>query len=205
MAERKAKTEDTVKKAEIKAVAKKAAKATAKPKAPVKAKTPAKPKAPPKTPAKAKISAPGKVAPETKETAGGKEAEWGGRYFKAVGRRKRAVVQVRLYENGQGLIAVNGKPASQYFPGEGFNLITQPLKVTGRSRDFNFSLVAKGGGKSGQTEAARLGISRALLLFDPATKEALKANNFLTRDPRQVERKKPGLKKARKAPQWSKR
>jgi small subunit ribosomal protein S9 len=79
------------------------------------------------------------------------------------------------------------------------------LKVTGHNRDFNFSVLAQGGGKQGQIDAVRLGISRALFAFDPATKEALKVNGFLTRDPRQVERKKPGLRKARKAPQWSKR
>ncbi|MFA5886456.1 MAG: 30S ribosomal protein S9 [Patescibacteria group bacterium] len=125
--------------------------------------------------------------------------------MKAVGRRKRAVAKVRLYENGKGIIIINGLRASEYFPGEGLNLITQPLKVTGHSRDFNFSVLAQGGGKQGQIDAVRLGISRTLLAFDLATKDALKVNGFLTRDPRQVERKKPGLRKARKAPQWSKR
>ncbi|MFA5753806.1 MAG: 30S ribosomal protein S9 [Patescibacteria group bacterium] len=125
--------------------------------------------------------------------------------MKAIGRRKQAAAQVRLYENGKGIIIINGQRASQYFPGDGLSLITQPLKATGHGRDFNFSIIARGGGKQGQIEAVRLGISRAILALDPATKEALKANDFLTRDPRQVERKKPGLRKARKAPQWSKR
>lgn len=142
---------------------------------------------------------------EEKDWAKNETAEFSGRYIKAIGRRKRAAAQVRLYEDGKGVIMVNGQRASQYFPGEGFNLITQPLKVTGHNRDFNFSILVNGGGKSGQVIAVRLGISRALLILDPSTKEALKANNFLTRDPRQVERKKPGLKKARKRPQWSKR
>ncbi len=145
--------------------------------------------------------------PEEKDfmPLGNDPVEFTGKYTKAVGRRKQAAAQVRLYEDGKGFIIINGKRAHQYFPGEGFNLITQPLKVTGHSRDFNFSVVVSGGGKSGQIGAVRLGIARAIFAYDPATKEALKVNNFLTRDPRQVERKKPGLRKARKAPQWSKR
>jgi small subunit ribosomal protein S9 len=131
--------------------------------------------------------------------------EFTGKYIKAIGRRKRATAQVRLYENGKGVIMINGKRVSEYFPGDGLNLITQPLKVTGHGRDFNFSIITQGGGKQGQIGAVRLGISRALLAYDVAAKEALKVNGFLTRDPRRVERKKPGLKKARKAPQWSKR
>ncbi|MFA5155377.1 MAG: 30S ribosomal protein S9 [Patescibacteria group bacterium] len=125
--------------------------------------------------------------------------------MQANGRRKQAIARVRLYEDGKGVIMVNGKKASEYFAGEGANLVAQPLKVTGHSRDFNFSVLVRGGGKQGQVGAVRLGISRAILACDPATKEALKVNDFLTRDPRQVERKKPGLRKARKSPQWSKR
>lgn len=142
---------------------------------------------------------------ETEEIGQNETAQFSGQYIKAVGRRKQSVAKVRLYEGGKGIIMVNGLKANQYFAGEGANLIAQPLKATGHARDFNFSVLAQGGGKQGQIGAVRLGISRALLAFDPATKEALKANDFLTRDPRQVERKKPGLRKARKAPQWSKR
>lgn len=142
---------------------------------------------------------------EDKEWAKNETAEFQGKYIKAIGRRKRSVAKVRLYEGGKGVIMVNGMRAAEYFPGEGSNLLAQPLKVTGHSRDYNFSVLAQGGGKQGQIGAVRLGISRALLALDPATKEALKANGFLTRDPRQVERKKPGLRKARKSPQWSKR
>lgn len=131
--------------------------------------------------------------------------QFSGRYIKAVGRRKRSVAKVRLYEGGKGIIMVNGLRANRYFAGEGASIISQPLKVSGHARDFNFSVLAQGGGKQGQVGAVRLGISRAVLSLDPAAKEALKANGFLTRDPRQVERKKPGLRKARKAPQWSKR
>lgn len=140
-----------------------------------------------------------------KEWAKNETAEFVGKYTKAVGRRKKAVAQVRLYENGKGVIMINGLRATEYFPGDGFGLIVQPLKVTGHLRDFNFSVIVSGGGKMGQVDAVRLGIARAIFALFPETKEALKANDFLTRDPRQVERKKPGLRKARKAPQWSKR
>lgn len=142
---------------------------------------------------------------EEKEWAKNETADFSGKYTKAVGRRKQAAAQVRLFENGKGIIMINGKRASEYFPKEGFGLIIQPLKATGHLRDFNFSIIVSGGGKMGQIDAVRLGIARAIFTLFPETKEALKVNNFLTRDPRQVERKKPGLRKARKAPQWSKR
>ncbi|NCN22431.1 30S ribosomal protein S9 [Candidatus Falkowbacteria bacterium] len=142
---------------------------------------------------------------EEKDWAKNETVEFSGKYIKAIGRRKTSVAQVRLYEKGKGVIMINGKKASEYFPGEGLSIIAQALKVTGHLRDYNFSVLVRGGGKQGQVIAVRLGISRALLIIDPETKEALKANEFLTRDPRQVERKKPGLRKARKAPQWSKR
>jgi small subunit ribosomal protein S9 len=142
---------------------------------------------------------------EAREWTKNEVVEFVGQYTKAIGRRKKAVAQVRLYENGKGVIIINGQRATEYFPGVGFGLIVQPLKVTGHLRDFNFSILVSGGGKMGQVDAVRLGISRAILALYPEAKEALKANDFLTRDPRQVERKKPGLRKARKAPQWSKR
>ena len=142
---------------------------------------------------------------EEKEWVKNEIVEFKGKYIKAIGRRKTAVAKVRLYEGGNGIIMINGLRVNQYFPGEGANLISQPLKVTGHGRDYNFSIIVQGGGKQGQVGAVRLGIARAILAIDPATKEALKVNDFLTRDPRQVERKKPGLRKARKAPQWSKR
>lgn len=142
---------------------------------------------------------------EEKEWAKNEIAEFVGKYTKAIGRRKKSVAQVRLYEGGKGIIMINGKRAAEYFPGDGFGILVQPLKVTGHLREFNFSVIVSGGGKMGQVDAVRLGISRAILKLFPETKEALKANDFLTRDPRQVERKKPGLRKARKAPQWSKR
>ena len=142
---------------------------------------------------------------EEKDWAKNETADFSGKYISATGRRKTAVAQVRLYEKGKGIIIINGVRAGEYFPGEGLGIIVQPLKVSGHGRDYNFSIIVKGGGKQGQMIAVRLGIARAVLAVDAAAKEALKANDFLTRDPRQVERKKPGLRKARKAPQWSKR
>lgn len=142
---------------------------------------------------------------EEKDWAKNETADFSGKYISAIGRRKTAVAQVRLFENGKGVIMINGVRAGEYFPGEGLGIIVQPLKVSGHGRDYNFSIIVKGGGKQGQMIAVRLGIARAVLAVDAEAKEALKVNDFLTRDPRQVERKKPGLRKARKAPQWSKR
>lgn len=142
---------------------------------------------------------------EDKDWAKNEVADFSGKYISAVGRRKQATARVRLYENGKGIIMVNGLRAAQYFSGEGANIITQPLKATGHHRDLNFSVIARSGGKRGQVGAVRLGIARALFIFDSEAKDVLKTSGFLTRDPRQVERKKPGLRKARKAPQWSKR
>lgn len=142
---------------------------------------------------------------EEKDWMKNEVVEFSGKFTQAIGRRKMSVAQVRLYEKGKGVIVINGKKASEYFPGDGLNIIIQPLKATGHLRDYNFSVLVRGGGKQGQIIAVRLGISRALLKLDPETKESLKVNDYLTRDSRQVERKKPGLRKARKAPQWSKR
>lgn len=131
--------------------------------------------------------------------------DFSGEYKKSIGRRKQAVAQVRLYPQGKGVLMVNNVKASEYFSPDAYSIMVQPLKATGHARDYNFSVIVKGGGNTGQVEAIRLGIARAILLVDPEAKEVLKAHDFLTSDPRQVERKKPGLKKARKAPQWSKR
>ncbi len=132
--------------------------------------------------------------------------EFSGTYIQAIGRRKTAVAQVRMYQEGaKGAIMVNGKKASQYFPEEPLSIITQSLKTTSRLRDFNISVIVKGGGTNAQAEAVRHGISRGLLIFDEKLRDALKVEGFLTRDPRKKERKKPGLRGARKRPQWSKR
>ncbi len=134
-----------------------------------------------------------------------KKEDNSGKYVSAIGRRKTATAQVRLYENGKGVITVNGKKLADYFPGDAVNLITQPLKLLGKARDFNITVITHGGGQNGQMEAVRHGISRALLKMDEAVRPTLRTAGYLTRDRRKKERKKPGLKKARKAPQWSKR
>jgi len=131
------------------------------------------------------------------------------KYFYAVGRRKRSVAQVRLYAKDKATesdVVINGKKLKEYFPivSSQTNLM-DPLRESGMGGKFKVSVVVKGGGTTGQAEACRLGIARALVKFDDGLKAILKANGFMTRDARKVERKKPGLKKARRAPQFSKR
>lgn len=133
------------------------------------------------------------------------EAKFKGKFIKAIGRRKTSAAQVRLYKNGHGFIAVNGLKLNQYFGEEKIAIISQPLRLVGHLRDLDFSILIKGGGKHAQAEATRHGLARALIIFDKDLRPALKAKGWLTRDARQTERKKPGLKKARRAPQWSKR
>jgi small subunit ribosomal protein S9 len=128
-----------------------------------------------------------------------------GRYLNAIGRRKSAVARVRLYKKGNGIIIVNDKKISQYFPVDLTNVVRLPLKQTNHLKDLNFSILVKGSGKKSQAEAARHGISQALVKMDEEYKAVLKTKGWLTRDARKKERKKPGLKKARRAPQWSKR
>ena len=132
--------------------------------------------------------------------------EFSGKYIPAIGRRKTAVAQVRMYEKGSGQIIVNGVDGLEYFKKEeGLSLALQPLKTVSKLKDFDFSVIIKGGGFSSQIGALSHGIARALVKLDPEFKIILKTGSYLTRDPRKKERKKPGLKKARKAPQWSKR
>ena len=149
------------------------------------------------------------VAVEKKEPAKKEKkvkSDLSGKYIQAIGRRKTSVAQVRMYEKGTGLFTVNGVDALDFFKKEdNVNLALQPLKAVSKLKDFDLSVVVKGGGVFGQLEATSHGIARALLKYDPEFKALLKTGAYLTRDPRQKERKKPGLKKARKAPQWSKR
>lgn len=128
-----------------------------------------------------------------------------GKYVAGLGRRKTAVARVRLYTKGKGIVMINGNKIEEYLNESETVIAMQPLKLTSHLDDLNFSIVAKGGGKNGQADAIRLGITRALVLFDKELEVQLKAKGFTTRDARKKERKKPGLKKARKAPQWSKR
>lgn len=127
------------------------------------------------------------------------------RYYYGLGRRKEAIASVRLYP-GSGEMNVNEVPAGEYFNNDTLiSVIQQPLELSGQSKKFRISLMVKGGGKRGQAEAARLAISRALQEVSVDLRPSLKKAGFLTRDPREKERKKPGLKRARKAPQFSKR
>ncbi len=128
-----------------------------------------------------------------------------GRYHYANGKRKTSVARVRLYEDGKGEIIVNNKPIKDYFFGTLIGNVKAPLKLTGVLKNFDITIKIVGGGVSAQSEAARHGISKALIIYDPAFRSELKKAGFLTRDSRVKERKKFGLKKARRAPQWAKR
>ncbi len=127
-------------------------------------------------------------------------------YFYGTGRRKTAVARVRLLP-GTGTFTVNGKTATDYFGGRQLNqiIIEQALRLVNRLGQYNVSVKVVGGGVSGQAGAVRHGISRALIQADETLRPVLKKNGLLTRDARAKERKKPGLKRARKAPQYTKR
>jgi small subunit ribosomal protein S9 len=124
---------------------------------------------------------------------------------RGTGRRKEAVVRVRLLE-GTGQFRLNDRPLDDYFPNPAHRrLVTEPLRVTNTLERYDVIANLDGGGVSGQAGALRHGIARALVDLDPELRVELKKRGFLTRDAREVERKKYGLKKARKAPQYSKR
>jgi small subunit ribosomal protein S9 len=133
------------------------------------------------------------------------EPKFKGKYITAIGRRKSAVARVRLYKKGTGAIVVNDRRISGFFPADKVTVAKQPLRQASLLKEFNFSVVVKGGGTNGQAEAVRHGIARALVEYDEGLKAAFKARGWISRDDRTKERKKPGLKKARRAPQWSKR
>jgi small subunit ribosomal protein S9 len=123
----------------------------------------------------------------------------------AIGRRKAAVARVFL-SDGKGKITVNGRDYKEYFGAETLEyVVTQPLVLLNVADKYDIVVNLDGGGVKGQAEALRLGITRALIKIDEESKKALKANGFVTRDPREVERKKPGRPKARKRFQFSKR
>jgi len=127
-------------------------------------------------------------------------------FTRALGRRKEAVARVRLMSNGKGEIFINNKKLDQYFPYfELKNKVTGPLDLVGKRTAFDFSVKVNGGGKVGQAAAVGLGIARALIEFNEEYRPVLRSGGYLTRDPRAKERKKFGLKRARRAPQWSKR
>lgn len=129
-----------------------------------------------------------------------------GKYYYGLGRRKTAIAKVRLYK-GKGEITVNDRTGSDYFGGLTglIEKILSPLAITGNAGKFDIMVRSSGGGVSAQADAISLGVARALLALDIELKSTLRKAGFLTRDPRKKERNKPGLLRARKAPQFSKR
>lgn len=128
-------------------------------------------------------------------------------YYEAVGRRKTATARVRLYPAGENAeIVVNGKQMADFFPRiQDQNAVLDPLRAVDSEGRFNVSVLVKGGGITGQAGAAQQGLARALSVFDENLRPPLKKRGYLERDARAKERKKPGLKRARKAPQYTKR
>lgn len=128
-----------------------------------------------------------------------------GTYFYANGKRKTSVARVRLYK-GTGRVVVNGKEAIEYFDTKNMvDIVLAPLTLTGNEKKFDVSVMVEGGGKQSQCEAARHGVSKALVVADADYRATLKPEGYLTRDSRIKERKKFGLKRARRASQFSKR
>lgn len=147
------------------------------------------------------------VSAEVVAEEGGKPKRSGkkDKYFEAVGRRKTAVARVRLFTKMEG-IKINDKTLKAYFGVERFEKdVESPLEKMKIADKLGAIIKVKGGGPMAQAQAARLGIARALIEFNPVFQKRLRRLDLLTRDPRAVERKKPGLKKARRAPQWKKR
>ncbi|MGZ4148550.1 MAG: 30S ribosomal protein S9 [Actinomycetota bacterium] len=123
----------------------------------------------------------------------------------STGRRKEAVARVRVVP-GSGGFVVNGRSIDDYFPTRVHRMIAQsPLRLIGREKDYDIAVTIRGGGVAGQAGAVRLGVARALIEMEPELRAQLKAEGYLMRDAREKERRKYGLKKARKAPQYSKR
>lgn len=128
------------------------------------------------------------------------------RYYEGVGRRKRATARVRIYPGGEGEILVNEKTVKDYFPRTGdVDRLMMPLELTGMVGKFDVTIQVKGGGVTGQSDATQMGMARALVKYDEELRSILRKTGMLTRDAREKERKKPGLKRARKAPTYTKR
>lgn len=145
------------------------------------------------------------AAPATK-TVVEKPVLKAGSYIYAIGRRKTSVAKVYLIKNGKGLVTVNGRPMEEFFTTfEGREIVRGPLKASGQETAVDVSAQVMGGGINGQAESVRLGISRAMCELNPTYRTVFKKLGYMSRDPRAKERKKFGLKKARKSPQWSKR
>lgn len=127
-------------------------------------------------------------------------------YHEAVGRRKQSTARARIYPGGSGSIMVNNLPAAEYFPRLGdLDKVNDPLLLTGNDGTLDVTVRVSGGGITGQADATRHALARALLKLNPDSRQALRQARLLTRDARVKERKKPGLKRARKAPTYTKR
>jgi len=127
-------------------------------------------------------------------------------YYEGIGRRKTATARVRLFPGGAGAVLINDRDGREYLPREGdLEIALEPLVAIGQERSYDISVHVSGGGITGQRDAIRLGVARALVKIDPDLKPPLKERKYLTRDARIKERKKPGLKRARKAPTYTKR
>ncbi len=129
------------------------------------------------------------------------------RYYQGTGRRKSAVARVRIYPGGAGEVLINGRSLEEHFGPRPLyeRLVMEPLRLTNLDEQLNVSVKVSGGGVTGQAGAIRFGIARALVHLDENLRPALKKTGMLTRDPRVRERKKPGLKRARKRPTYTKR
>lgn len=126
-------------------------------------------------------------------------------YFASIGKRKTSIARVKMFQDGSGEVMVNGKKLKDYFAGVQIENAIAPLTLTANKNSLDIDARVVGGGKSSQSDAVRHAISRALLLLNPDHRSDLKHAGFLRRDSRIKERKKPGLKRARRAPQYSKR
>jgi small subunit ribosomal protein S9 len=127
-------------------------------------------------------------------------------YYEGLGRRKTSTARVRLHPDGTGQIVVNGKPYQDYFGREAdWRSVRAPMETTQMEGRFDVTVLVHGGGITGQAGAIRMGMARALLEVNPDFRPSLRKGGLLTRDARMKERKKPGLKRARKAPQYTKR
>ena len=127
-------------------------------------------------------------------------------YHEGIGRRKTATARVRIWLGGNGSVVINDKPGAEFLPREGdLNIALAPLRAVGQEAAYNVTVRVSGGGSSGQRDAIQLGLARALLKVEPEWRNVLRQGEYLSRDPRIKERKKPGLKRARKAPTYTKR
>jgi len=127
-------------------------------------------------------------------------------YYEGIGRRKTASARVRIWPGGNGTVVINDKPGEDFLPREGdLDLAMEPLRAVGQDGAYNVTVKVNGGGVTGQRDAIQLGLARALLKVVPEWRNQLRQGEYLSRDPREKERKKPGLKRARKAPTYTKR